>query len=97
MPGRLVGFTTVAFLLLVGTAAADITPTRLASDLSAAIDNTGGAVTGASFVELPPGTVVHSPAARSDTALELFPTHGADYAILTNGRPDGAIAPAPFR
>lgn len=76
------GVAACASLLAATSAAAAITPTREASELANAIDNTGGAVTGSSFHTIPPDG---NPAGVFDQELALFPVAGGTAAILSTG------------
>ena len=84
--------TAFATMMVIGTsmAAAVITPTGNANALSEALDNTGGAVTGASLTQAPPSG---NPSAVVDTELALFPLKGSSYTVLSTGDSRDANAP----
>lgn len=74
--------TVLALLLVAAAAQAAVTPTRTATDLAGAMAASGTQVTGAAFLEVPPGG---QPNAVSDVGLGGFPLDGASYAILSSG------------
>jgi len=74
--------------LIPAAALAEVTPTRDANALSAAItEDAPGAVPTADFAVIPPAG---NPAATGDSDLATFPLNGASYAILSTG--DAALA-----
>ncbi len=76
-----------ALALTAIPARAAITPTSSADTLAGAVASQQGLVTGASFINRPPGAYGVSTAAVSDTPLAGFATDGGSYAILTTGDP----------